>query len=86
MLIAACAVQLEMRRNRLASSTTAQHEVHANLVAAIVDCQAAVHAALLDNIDTATAIEELLSASRLPALETERLAVAYARYRLRMSC
>ena len=57
------ALQLEARRNRLESSTTAPHAVHRDLAAAIEACRAAVHNALLDSIDTATAMEELLRAS-----------------------
>jgi hypothetical protein len=54
--------QVALRKNPLEKSTTAQHEVHHALSAAIGACQECVHKALLDNIDTATAVEELLSA------------------------
>jgi hypothetical protein len=54
-------MQLEVRKSRVANSSSAQHSVHQDLATAITCCQAATHAALLDNIDTATAISELLS-------------------------
>ena len=36
--------------------------MHRELVAHIEDCQAGVHSALLDNLDTATALSHILSA------------------------
>jgi hypothetical protein len=62
------AAQVALRKNPLATSSTAQHEAHRGLAAAIDACQAAVHAAFLDNIDTATALDEALSAQPKPLL------------------
>ena len=53
---------MALRKNPLESSSTAQHEAHRNLAAATDAAQAAVHSAMLDNIDTATALDEILSA------------------------
>lgn len=53
-----------MRKNKLECSTTESLPQHLELAAAIRECQTAVHAALLDNIDTAAAMQLLLGALR----------------------
>ena len=57
-------VQVVLRQNKLESSSTEAVPVHLGLAQAIRDCQEAVHAALLDNVDTAAAMERILGAYR----------------------
>lgn len=51
-----------MRKNKLENSSTESAAQHLELAAEIRKAQAAVHSALLDNIDTAAAMQHLLGA------------------------
>ena len=71
-------LQTVLRKNPLETSSTAQHEAHTGLAQATRACQEAVHAALLDNIHTAAALDELLSARPLPCCATAWPGVAWS--------